>query len=69
MIQTVEAHIDEHGQIRLLEPITLSHPSRVLVTILPASSKELNEAALLSQGSLAVDWDREEENKAWAHLQ
>jgi hypothetical protein len=69
MITTVEAQIDEHGQIRLLEPIDLSHASRVFVTILPETSKEVNEAALLSQTSLAVDWDREEEDKAWEHLQ
>ena len=69
MRQTVEAEIDEHGQIRLLEPLTVTHPSRVLVTILPSHPKEENETALLSEASLAVDWNRKEEDEAWAHLQ
>jgi hypothetical protein len=69
MIQTVEAQIDEHGHIQLLEPLRLSRPSRALVTILPSEAKEENETALLSEASLAVDWSREEEDKAWAHLQ
>jgi len=69
MLQTVEAQIDENGQIRLLEPLTLPHPRRVLVTILPSYPKEENETALLSEASLAVDWNRKEEDEAWAHLQ
>jgi hypothetical protein len=69
MLQTLEAHIDENGQIRLLEPLTLSRPSRVLVTILPSHSNENSETALLSEASLAVDWNRKEEDEAWAHLQ
>ena len=69
MLQTVEAQIDENGQIRLLEPLTLPHPTRVLVTILPSYPKEENETALLSEASLAVDWNRKEEDAAWAHLQ
>ncbi len=69
MLQTVEAEIDENGQIRLLEPLTLTHRSRVLVTVLPSHPKEENETALLSEASLAVDWNRKEEDEAWAHLQ
>ena len=69
MLQTVEAQIDKNGQIRLLEPLTLSHPSRVFVTILPSYPNENNETALLSESSLAVDWNRKEEDEAWAHLQ
>ena len=69
MIQTVEAQTDEHGHIRLLEPLNLAHPGRALVTILNSSPKQENETAILSEASLAVDWSREEEDKAWAHLQ
>ena len=69
MIQTVEAQTDEHGHIRLLEPLKLAHLSRALVTILNSSPKQENETAILSEASLAVDWSREEEDKAWAHLQ
>lgn len=28
-----------------------------------------NETALLSEPTLAVDWNRPEEDEAWAHLQ
>jgi hypothetical protein len=69
MLQTVEAQIDENGQIRLLEPLTLPHPTRLLVTILPSYPKAENETALLSEAALAVDWNRKEEDEAWAHLQ
>ena len=68
MLQTVEAQIDENGQIRLLEPLILPYPTRVLVTILPSRPKEENETALLSEAALA-DWNRKEEDEAWPHLQ
>jgi len=51
-----------------MEPVQVSSPRRVLVTILeeaPATS----EAALLSEAALAEDWNRTEEDAAWAHLQ
>ena len=62
MFQTVEAQIDENGQIRLLEPLTLPHSSRVLITIVPACPTEENETAVFSEASLAVDWNRKEED-------
>jgi hypothetical protein len=67
MRRTVGAEIDEHGQIRLLKPLTVTHPSRVLVTILPSHPKEENETALLSEASLAVDWNRVY-TKVWGGL-
>lgn len=33
------------------------------------SKQELNETALLSEKVLAIDWDREEEDKAWEKFQ
>ncbi len=70
MIRTVEAIIDEHGNVRLLEPINSSTARRALVTILderPATHPV--ESALLSEAVLAHDWNRPEEDEAWAHLQ
>ena len=70
MIQTVEAVIDEHGGIRLLEPVQIDRRHRALVTILdeePAPS--VDEATLLSERALAKDWSQPEEDDAWAHLQ
>ena len=68
MLQTVEATIDEQGNVRLLEPIQLLKPRRVFVTILP-SEIDISETALLSEASLAEDWNRPEEDAAWSHLQ
>jgi hypothetical protein len=70
MIQTVEAVIDERGQIRLLGNIQVPGPRRALVTILDEAPAELaNETALLSEAALAEDWNRPEEDAAWSYLQ
>jgi hypothetical protein len=69
MIKTVEAVIDEKGQVRLLESINLPTARRALVTILeeePANS--VSETALLSEAALAEDWNKPEEDAAWSHL-
>jgi hypothetical protein len=68
MIRTVEAIIDEHGNVRLLEAVQPATACRALVTILeetPATS----ETALLTEAALSKDWNRPEEDAAWAHLQ
>ena len=70
MIRTVEAEIDEHGNVRLLEPVQLSSSHPALVTILEnriASPRP--ESALLSEAALGRDWNRPEEDLAWSHLQ
>ena len=70
MIRTVEANVDEHGNVRLLEPIPASTARSALVTILderPAAHHA--ESALLSEVALGQDWDRPEEDQAWAYLQ
>lgn len=70
MMQTVEATIDEQGNVHLLEPIRLRAARRALVTILgdePIAS--LNETAVLSEATLAEDWNRPEEDTAWSSLQ
>ena len=70
MLHTVEAVIEPDGSVRLLEPVSLSGARRALVTVLeePADESEANMTALLSEPALA-DWNREEEDAAWAHLQ
>ena len=69
MIQTVEAVIDPQGNVRLLEPVRLPVPRRVLVTILDDEPAVANETTLLSEAALAIDWNRSEEDAAWFHLQ
>jgi len=67
-MRTVEAVIEPNGEVRLVEPVHLAAPSRALVTILE-EPPFVNEAALLSEATLAADWNRAEEDAAWAHLQ
>jgi hypothetical protein len=67
-MRTVEAIIETNGEVRLTEFVQLSSPRRALVTILEESPAD-QEAALLSEPALAEDWNRAEEDAAWAHLQ
>ncbi len=67
MLRTVEAIVESDGSLRLLESVALRAGERALVTLL--GEDDPAEAALLSEPALAADWDREEEDEAWAHLQ
>jgi len=70
MIRTAEAVIDEHGVVRLLEPVEVAGVRRALVTILDEEPTSLmHETAIVSERSLAEDWNRPEEDAAWSHLQ
>lgn len=70
MIQTIEAIIDEKGDVRLLDPVQLQAARRALVIILDEyPAVQVAETALLSEPSLAKDWNRSEEDEAWSHLQ
>jgi hypothetical protein len=70
MLQTIEAVIDEQGNVRLLEPIQLPTARRALVTILEYEPLDnIPEMALLSEPALAEDWNRPEEDAAWSYLQ
>lgn len=68
MLRTIEAVVEKDGSLRLLEEVELRAGARALVTLLGEDSDE-TESALLSQESLGADWNREEEEEAWAHLQ
>ena len=70
MIRTVEALIDEHGTVQLLEHVQVASACRALVTILDEQPvSHVSETALLSEPALGEDWNRPEEDAAWAHLQ
>ena len=70
MPKTVEAVVDERGNVRLLEDIRLKGSRRALVTIFEeAPALRVSETALLSEAALAEDWNRPEEDAAWSHLQ
>ncbi|MCK4514801.1 MAG: hypothetical protein KAU31_06055 [Spirochaetaceae bacterium] len=67
MLKSIEATVESNGEVHLREPIRLEHPCRAIVTIL--DEPDIPETALLSQESLAGDWERPEEDAAWSHLQ
>jgi len=62
---TVEAEVDDEGNIRPKEPLVLTPGARVLVTVLESG---VAETALLSEATLAADWQRPEEDAAWSQL-
>jgi len=68
MLQAIEAIIDQNGVLRLLEPIQLPKRRRVIITILDEEADEDANLALLSEVTLAKDWERPEEDAAWSHL-
>lgn len=70
MVHTIEGVLEVDGSVRLLQPIQITSPRRALVMILEESSAALpSETAILSERSLAADWNRAEEDAAWSHLQ
>ncbi|CAN5894147.1 hypothetical protein BH23GEM7_BH23GEM7_17680 [soil metagenome] len=71
MLRTIEAIIEPDGQVRLLEEVQLSGTRRALVTVLdePADEASGTTSALLSESALGEDWNRPEEDTAWAHRQ
>jgi hypothetical protein len=66
--RTVEAVIEPGGEVRLVEPVHVPSPRRALVTILEEPPRA-QDIALFSEAALAEDWNRPEEDAAWAHLQ
>ncbi|MGM0578963.1 MAG: hypothetical protein ACQEXJ_24795 [Myxococcota bacterium] len=73
MHRTVEAIVDEDGNVRLVEQLRLRGRRRALVTILDddldGTADRVPETALLSEPALAEDWNRPEEDEAWASLE
>jgi len=67
MLQTVEATIDENGNVQLREAVSLKGRRRALVTILDQPSS-VNEAAILSESALVKEWSTPQEDEAWKHL-
>ena len=79
MLQTVEAILEPSGEVRLLEPVHVSRPSRVLLTLLetPTEPERGNAAALLQRlrdnplpqecrrSAKEIDAQIEQERNAW----
>ncbi|MCB2263216.1 MAG: hypothetical protein LGR52_09815 [Candidatus Thiosymbion ectosymbiont of Robbea hypermnestra] len=70
MVRTVEATIDEDGMVHLAEMLRVKSVQRALVIILEEDPLGFpNQESLLSEQSLAEDWDQPEEDQAWSYLQ
>lgn len=73
MLQTFEAVLQPNGSLQFLDLPAMSTrtPRRVLVTFtdepIPVDTELCG--ATLSESALAQDWQRDEEDAAWAHLQ
>jgi len=67
---TVEAIIDEEGNVKILQPMPLHGQGarRALVVVLDEPALPIAETALLSEAALAEDWLRPEEDEAWSYL-
>lgn len=66
---TLEAVIDESGNVKILQPISMPQARRALVVVLDEPASSIAETALLSEAALAEDWLRPEEKEAWSYLQ
>ena len=67
MLRSIETTIEVHGKVHIRQSIHLSHACRAIVTII--DEPDIPETAILSEAALGEDWNRPEEEEAWAHLQ
>lgn len=67
-MRTIEAVINEEGQIQLLETIERGKRRRAIVVVLDDPGVVSEETAVLAEKALQ-DWNRPEEDSAWSHLQ
>jgi hypothetical protein len=68
VLRSIEATIEKDGTVRLHKKVRLPASRRAILIILDEPAT-VAETALLSEPALAEDWDRIEEDKAWAALQ
>ncbi|MBM3179149.1 MAG: hypothetical protein FJZ86_02215 [Chloroflexi bacterium] len=68
VLRSIEVTIEKDGTVRLPKMEKLPAHRRAILTILDEPML-VAETALLSEAALAEDWDRPEEDEAWAYLQ
>jgi len=68
ILRSIEVIIEKDGTVRLPKMVRLPARRRAILTILD-EPMPVAETALLSEAALAEDWDRPEEDEAWAYLQ
>lgn len=65
-MKALQAVVQEDGQVRLLEQVTLKGGCRAIVVLI--DDEQRMDSALLSEPALAKDWSRPEEEEAWKDL-
>ncbi|MGC8856775.1 MAG: hypothetical protein ACP5QU_08255 [Anaerolineae bacterium] len=68
VLRSIEVTVEKDGTVRLPQKIKLPARRRAILTILDEPAP-VAETALLSEAALAEDWERPEEDAAWAYLQ
>ena len=68
VLRSIEATIEKDGTVRLHKKVRLTTSHRAILTILDEPAL-VAETAFLSEPALAEDWNRPEEDEAWAYLQ
>jgi len=69
MDRLYEAVVEPDGRIRLNTPVHLEKGLRVLVAIPETELETAVSGIALSEPALSADWNKPEEDEAWAHLQ
>jgi hypothetical protein len=69
MEKLYEAVVESDGRIHLNTPLNLEKGLRVLVAIPQTDLDTAVSRIALSEPALSVDWNKPEEDDAWAHLQ
>lgn len=72
MIQAYQAILNKHGSVKLLEKIRVKENKRALLIVFDEqyenSFYENYLPYILSEKSLGKDWNKPEEDEAWAYL-
>ncbi len=66
-LKSIPATVSPDGSVTLSEQLALSEPVAAMVTIVLEDDGLAIEPALLSEDALG-DWNRKEEDEAWAYL-
>jgi len=67
-LKAIEATVSPDGRIQTADPLPFTQPTKVILTVAIDQDEDL-DLALASEAALAKDWNREEEDQAWASLQ
>ena len=67
-LTAIEATIDPDGHVNTDRPLPITRTTKVILTLVIDDGAE-PDLALTSEAALAKDWNREEEDEAWATLQ